>query len=71
MTFVDGDVFFDRERDLARRPQLEQERKTLEQAEANKPPARGEGATPPRPPAAIRRAYTHDDDVHYEEDNQR
>lgn len=71
MTFVDGDVFFDREQDLARRPQLEQERKTLEQAEANKPPARGEGATPPRPPAAIRRAYTHDDDVHDEEDNQR
>ncbi len=71
MTFIDGDVFFDRQADLARRPQLEQERKTLEQAESNRPPGRGEGSTPPRAPGAIRRAYTHDDDVHDEEDNQR
>ncbi len=70
MTFIDGDIFFDRQADLARRPQLEQERKTLEQSEANRPPARGEG-TPPRTPSAIRRAYTHDDDVQDEEDNQR
>jgi imidazolonepropionase-like amidohydrolase len=68
-TFIDGEVFFDRQQDLARRPQLEQERKTLEQAEANKAPATG--GTPPRPPAAIRRAYTHDDDVKDEGDNQR
>jgi imidazolonepropionase-like amidohydrolase len=70
MTFIDGDIFFDRQADLARRPQLEQERRTLEQAEANRAPARGEG-TPPRAPSAIRRAYTHDDDVEDEEDNQR
>jgi imidazolonepropionase-like amidohydrolase len=40
-TFVDGTVFFDRAKDLARRPELAKERATLEQAEPNKPPARG------------------------------
>jgi imidazolonepropionase-like amidohydrolase len=69
MTFIDGEVFFDRQQDLARRPQLEAERKTLEQAESNRPPA--QGGTPPRPPGAIRRAYTHDDDQVEGEDNQR
>ncbi len=61
-TFVDGELLFDREQDIARRPQLEAERKVLEQADANKPPA--QGATPARPPTAIRRAYAHDDDLH-------
>ncbi|HYH86569.1 MAG TPA: amidohydrolase family protein [Pyrinomonadaceae bacterium] len=70
LTFVDGELLFDRQADIARRPQLEAERKTLEQADANKAPA--QGGTPPRPPAAIRRAYTHDDDIQDEqEDDQR
>jgi hypothetical protein len=49
-TFIDGDVFFDRQQDLARRPALERERAELEKAEANRPPARG-GVPPaaPRP----------------------
>src|SRR5688572_22069581 len=69
-TFVDGELLFDRAADIARRPALEAERKALEQAEANRAPA--QGGTPPRPPAAIRRAYTHDDDVQdNEEEHQR
>ncbi len=49
-TFVDGEIFFDRQQDIARRAALAQERRTLEAAEANKPPAQG-GASPtvPRP----------------------
>src|SRR5947209_1893564 len=70
LTFVDGELLFDRQADIARRPQLEAERKTLEQAEANRPPA--QGGTPPRPPSAIRRAYADDDDQQQDgEDNQR
>ena len=70
MTFVDGELLFDRQADIARRPQLEAERKTLEASEANRAPA--QGAAPPRPPSQIRRAYTDDDDVQdQQEDNQR
>jgi imidazolonepropionase-like amidohydrolase len=60
-TFIDGQVFFDRQRDLASRQGIEQERKRLEQLDVNKAPA--EGGTPPRPPREKRTAYTHDDDV--------
>jgi imidazolonepropionase-like amidohydrolase len=53
-TFVDGAVYFDREQDLARRADLAKERATLEQAEPNKPPARGAQSpnTPRRRPSA-------------------
>jgi imidazolonepropionase-like amidohydrolase len=53
-TFVDGTIFFDREQDLARRADLAKERATLEQAEPNKPPARGAQSptTPRRRPSA-------------------
>jgi imidazolonepropionase-like amidohydrolase len=68
-TYVDGELLFDRQADLARRAQLAEERRQLEQAEANRAPA--SGGTPPRAPAAIRRAYTHADDIHDEEDEQR
>jgi imidazolonepropionase-like amidohydrolase len=67
-TYVDGELLFDRAADLARRPQLEAERKQLEASEANRAPA--QGGTPPRPPAEIRRAYNHADDIHDEEDDQ-
>jgi hypothetical protein len=60
-TFIDGEVFFNRQQDLANRQRLEQERKQLELVDANKAPA--EGGTPPRPPREKRTAYTHDDDV--------
>jgi len=69
-TFVDGELLFDRAADIARRPQLEAERKALEAADANRAPA--QGATPARTPPSIRRAYTDDDDVQdVQEDNQR
>jgi imidazolonepropionase-like amidohydrolase len=58
-TFVDGEVFFDRERDLARRSDFLKERSQLEQAEANRAP-RG-GLSPPAPRG--RRPSNSDDDV--------
>ena len=59
-TYIDGEVFFDRAQDLARRPELLREREQLERAEANRPPA--EGAQPPGMPRGRRPAYGHDDD---------
>lgn len=68
-TFVDGELVFDRQADIARRPQLEAERKMLEAVESNKAPA--QGGSPPRGPSAIRRAYLHDDDIQDWEDRKR
>ena len=56
-TFIDGDVFFDRETDLARRADLAKERAQLEQAEPNRPAA---GGRPPQAPRT-RRPSTDDD----------
>jgi imidazolonepropionase-like amidohydrolase len=47
-TFIDGDVFFDREQDLAHRADLAKERAQLEQADPNKPPAQGQSPQAPR-----------------------
>jgi imidazolonepropionase-like amidohydrolase len=58
-TFIDGDVFFDRERDLARRAELAKERAQLEQAEPNRPSAGGRSPQAPRG----RRPGKDDDDV--------
>jgi imidazolonepropionase-like amidohydrolase len=63
-TFVDGEVFFDRQQDLARRPELMKERAQLEQAEPNRPPMGGASPATPR----RRRPANHDDDV-WEEDH--
>lgn len=51
-TFIDGEVFFDREQELARRPELLRERATLEQAEPNRPSQGGASPSLPsrRPP---------------------
>jgi imidazolonepropionase-like amidohydrolase len=38
MTMIEGEVFFDRAKDIARRADLEKERAELEKAEANLPP---------------------------------
>jgi imidazolonepropionase-like amidohydrolase len=59
-TIIDGDIFFDRQQDVARRADLAKERATLEQADPNKPPAQGQtpGAPRRRP-----RAHSDDDDV--------
>ena len=56
-TFVDGEVFFDREKDLARRPELAKERAALEQAEPNRPHSQG-----PSPQTPRRRPSKHEDD---------
>ncbi|MFN2455798.1 MAG: amidohydrolase [Pyrinomonadaceae bacterium] len=61
-TFIDGDVFFDRTQDLARRAELQAERARLEQAEPNRAPPAGSG-TPPPAPRGRRPAYMDDDDV--------
>lgn len=68
-TFIDGDVFFDRQQDLARRTELERERATLEQAEPNRPPSQG-GTSPPTP-RGRRPTYNDDDDHDDEGHNQR
>ena len=65
-TFVDGEVFFDREQDLARRADLLKERARLEQAEPNRPPAGG--ASPPLP--RRRPASSVDDDLGKENTDQ-
>lgn len=64
-TFIDGLIFFDRAQDLARRAELEQERVQLEQAEPNRPPARGTS-----PPSPRSRRPQSDDDL-WEGDYQR
>jgi imidazolonepropionase-like amidohydrolase len=58
-TFIDGEVFFDRQQDLARRSQLEKERAQLEQAEPNRPSTGGSSPQTPR----RRRPSTEDDDM--------
>jgi imidazolonepropionase-like amidohydrolase len=59
-TFVDGDILFDRQQDLAKRTELEKERAQLEQAEPNRPGAGG------RPPQTPRGRPSRDDDDTWE-----
>ena len=47
-TFVDGEILFDRERDLGRRQTVLSERFQLEQAEPNRPPQGGPARQTPR-----------------------
>ena len=58
-TLIDGEVFFDRQQDLAHRVDLEKERATLEQAEPNRPSRTGGPPTAPRG----RRPADEDDDI--------
>ncbi|MDT4895124.1 MAG: hypothetical protein QOH25_201 [Acidobacteriota bacterium] len=60
-TFIDGEIFFNREQDQARRAELQRERAQLEQAEPNRAPAK-DGASPPIP-RGRRPAYSDDDDI--------
>ncbi|HEX5706974.1 MAG TPA: amidohydrolase, partial [Pyrinomonadaceae bacterium] len=57
-TFIDGEIFFDRQQDMARRTAIENERRTLEAAEPNKPGT----SPPPAPRPAGRAASRHDED---------
>jgi imidazolonepropionase-like amidohydrolase len=52
-TFIDGDIFFDRQQDVARRADLAKERAVLEQAEPNRPST---GGRPPQAPRGRRPA---------------
>lgn len=67
-TFIDGEIFFDRQQDLARRADILKERAQLEQAEPNRAPAQG---TPPQAPRGRRPAYLDDDDIWDGGNNQR
>jgi adenine deaminase len=67
-TFIDGDIFFDRQLDQTRRAELLRERAALEQAEPNRAPAQG-GTSPPRPRAPA--PSDADDDQWDGGDNQR
>jgi imidazolonepropionase-like amidohydrolase len=58
-TFVDGEIFFDRQQDLARRPDILKERAQLEAAEPNRPPVGGASPQAPR----RRRPTNTDDDL--------
>lgn len=58
-TFVDGEIFFDRQQDLAKRPDVLKERAQLEAAEPNRPPV---GGTSPQAPRR-RRPTNSDDDL--------
>jgi imidazolonepropionase-like amidohydrolase len=58
-TLIDGEVFFDRQQDLARRPGILKERAQLEQAEPNRPPQSGTSPQAPR----RRRPTNEDDDI--------
>jgi imidazolonepropionase-like amidohydrolase len=60
-TFIDGEVFFDRQQDLSKRAELEKERAELEQAEPNRAPAGGIS-----PPAPRRRRPADVDDDQWE-----
>jgi imidazolonepropionase-like amidohydrolase len=57
-TYVDGELFFDREQDIKNRAALERERQELEKAEANQAP----GGAAPASPTRGRRPGSHDDD---------
>ena len=69
-TYIDGDIFFDREQDLARRAELQREREELLKAEVNRPPAAG-GAQPAAPRPRPSNHHDHDDVDNGEGDNRR
>ena len=54
MTLIEGDVYFDRAKDIANREVLAKEREALEKLDMNKAP--GTGGTPPRIPTERRLA---------------
>jgi len=68
-TLIDGEIFFDRQRDQARRVEILRERAQLEQAEPNRAPA--QGGAPAPVPRGTRPAYEDDDDVWHGGNNDR
>ncbi len=62
-TFIEGEMFFDRARDLAMREELKRERAELEKAEPNQAPGGAGGALTPGGPARRRPGHQDDDDA--------
>ncbi len=60
MTLIEGEIYFDRTKDLAKRAELQKERETLEKLDINRPP--GSGATPPARPSEYRKEDLDDAD---------
>ncbi len=57
MTMIEGEIYFDRQQDLAKRIELQKEREALEKIEVNRAPGAGaSGATAPPIPKEKRRA---------------
>ncbi len=61
MTMIEGEVFFDRAQDIAKRDEIKKEREALEKLDVNKAP--GSGGTAPKIPAEKRRGDR--DDAEY------
>ncbi len=62
MTMIEGEVYFDRQQDIAKRAEMERERQALEKLDANKAPSAG-GAPPRIPTERIRADRDHFEDV--------
>jgi adenine deaminase len=59
-TIIEGQVYFDRAKDIQNRAALTKEREELEKLDVNKPPA--SGGAPPRVPTERRETHSDDDD---------
>jgi len=59
-TMVEGEVYFDRNKDIQNRAAMTKEREELEKLDVNKPPA--SGGAPPRVPTERRETHSDDDD---------
>jgi imidazolonepropionase-like amidohydrolase len=55
MTMIEGEVYFDRSKDIAKRAEMQKERETLEKLDINRPP--GSGGTQPTRPAEQRQEH--------------
>src|SRR6185369_5710707 len=67
-TMVEGEVYFDRNKDIQNRAAMTKEREELEKLDVNKPPA--SGGAPPRVPTERRETHSDDDDGDSEGGNQ-
>jgi imidazolonepropionase-like amidohydrolase len=54
ITMIEGEIYFDRAKDLTRRAELQREREALEKLDVNRPPGSGERTTPPARPSEYR-----------------
>jgi imidazolonepropionase-like amidohydrolase len=68
MTLVEGEVMFDRAKDIANRATLAKEREELEKLDVNRAPAPGQGLTQPRIPREERKGDL--DDAEGDNDNE-